>query len=142
MTKGERLRSFTKKIHKFCETHQDDKELAPFVNQLAKYNKEWGELVMKVGGSAMQNPDELGAASVDFLMYSGYVVLGYFWAQAAVTAHKALKTDTTDSNFYLAKIKTARFYFDRMLPKTRGYVATMNTGADNLMALEAEHFSF
>jgi len=142
MTKGERLRSFTKKIHKFCETHQDDKELAPFVNQLAKYNKEWGELVMKVGGAAMQNPDELGAASVDFLMYSGYVVLGYFWAQAAVTAHKALQTDTTDRNFYLAKIKTARFYFDRMLPKTRGYVATMNTGADNLMALDAEHFSF
>jgi len=142
MTKGERLRKYTKKMHKFCEINKENKEIAPFINQLEKYNKEWGELVMKVGGSAMQNPDELGAASVDFLMYSGYVVLAYFWAQAALTANEALKINTDDKDFYQAKIKTARFFFERMLPKTRGYVATMNSGADNLMSLEAEHFSF
>jgi alkylation response protein AidB-like acyl-CoA dehydrogenase len=142
MTKGERLRNYTKKMDQFCEDNKDNQDVAAFVNQLSKYSKEWGDLVTKVGGSAMQNPDEMGAASVDFLMYSGYVVLAYFWAQAAVTAHEALKTNEADKDFYLAKIKTARFFFERMLPKTRGYVATMNSGAENLMALEAEHFSF
>ena len=97
---------------------------------------------MKVGGSAMQNPDELGAASVDFLMYSGYLVLGFYWAQAVAVADKKLKEGTTEEDFYKAKITTARFFFQRMLPKTRGYVATMNTGAANLMDLDAEHFSF
>ena len=141
-TKGERLRKYTKKIHKFCEANIDNPVLNEFVTELQKYNKEWGELVMKVGGSAMQNPDELGAASVDFLMYSGYLVLGFYWAQAVAVADNKLKEGTTEEDFYKAKISTARFFFQRMLPKTRGYVATMNTGAANLMDLDAEHFSF
>ena len=142
MTQGERLRNFTKKIHKFCEANKENAVMAEFTEALTTHNKEWGELVMTVGGAAMENPDELGAASVDFMMYSGYVVLAYFWAQAAAVAQKALDEGTTEVDFYNAKIKTARFFFKRLLPKTRGYVATMNTGADALMDLDAEHFVF
>ena len=142
MNKGENLRSFTKKIHEFCQTHENNPAMEEFVKELNKYNKEWGQLVMKIGGSAMKNPDELGAASVDFLMYSGYVVLSYFWAQAAAVALNALEHETAEEDFYNAKIITARFFFQRMLPKSQGYLATMNSGAANLMDLDAQHFSF
>ncbi len=146
MNKGEDLRTFTKKIHMFCQSHKGNPKMLEFVSELEKHNKEWGELVMKVGMVAMKNPDELGAASVDFLMYSGYVVLAYFWAQAAEVAFKALETSTREIEgekaFYDTKIKTAQFYFNRLLPKTRGYVATMNTGSKYLMDINAEHFSF
>ena len=142
MTQGERLRHFTKKIHKFCETNKGSTELSEFLEELSAHNKEWGELVMHVGGAAMENPDEVGAASVDFLMYSGYVVLAYFWAQAVTVAQKALDNGTTEEAYYKAKIKTARFYYQRLLPKTRGHVATMKAGADSLMDLDAEHFCF
>ncbi len=142
MNKGENLRSFTKKIHRFCQTHENNPDMQEFIKDLKQYNQEWGQQVMKVGASAMQNPDELGAASVDFLMYSGYVVLSFFWAQAAAVAFEKLEKDSTEKDFYSSKIITARFFFQRMLPKSQGYLATMNSGAANLMDLDARHFSF
>jgi 3-(methylsulfanyl)propanoyl-CoA dehydrogenase len=140
--KGVNLMNYTKKIHAFCKANQENPAVAQFTSELSKHSKEWGELAMQIGGATMKNPDEMGAASVDFLMYSGYVVLAYYWAQAAVVADKTLKAGTTEENFYKAKISTAKFYFQRLLPKARGHVATMNSGADNLMELDAEHFSF
>jgi len=141
-TQGKRLTNYTKTINAFCEANQENPVAAEFISELAKHTKEWGELTMKIAGGAMKNPDELGAASVDFLMYSGYVVLAYYWAQAAIVADKALEAGTSEEDFYKAKITTAQFYFQRLLPKTRGHVATMNSGAANLMELDAEHFSF
>ncbi len=142
MNNGVNFKNFTKKIHDFCNVNKDNQAMNEFVEELSKYNKEWGQLVMKVGVSAKENPDEMGAASVDFLMYSGYVVLAYFWAQAALVAHKALNEDKGEQDFYRSKISTARFYFQRMLPKNQGHMATMTSGASNLMELDAEHFSF
>ena len=45
---------------------------------------------MEIGEAAMENPDEAGAAAVDYLMYSGYVTLAYFWARMAVIARRRL----------------------------------------------------
>jgi len=92
---------------------------------------------------AMSDADEVGAASVDYLMYSGYIVLAYMWAMAQATALRALsREDCSEPDFYRAKLITCDFYFDRILPRTRTLVATMDAGADSLMALDAEHFSF
>ncbi len=141
-TKGERLKAFTNDISNFCESNSGAENMNEFITDLQKHNKEWGQLAMKIGGAANKNPDELGAASVDFLMYSGYVTLSYFWAQAAAVAFKKLADGTTEQDFYNAKIDTARFFFQRMLPRTRGYVATMNSGAANLMKIHPDHFAF
>ena len=60
----------------------------------------------------------------------------------ADTAQQKLAQGSDDKAFYEAKIRTARFYFQRILPRTRALVETMQSGADNLMGLEDEHFSF
>ncbi len=96
-------------------------------------NKEWGELTMKVGMAAMKDREEVGAASVDYLMYSGYACLAYFWADMARLAAEKLAAGTSEEAFYTAKLQTARFYFQRILPRTRTHVATMLSGANNLM---------
>jgi hypothetical protein len=90
---------------------------------------------------AIQNRDEVGAASVDYLMYSGYVVLGYMWALMAKTAQEKIDSGASD-DFYQAKLKTADFYFNRILPRTRALVETMTSGSDDLMSLDEEHFVF
>ena len=113
---GKLLMGFTKLIHQFCEEHKDN-GVGAFVEPLAYYNKEWGELTMKIGEAAMENPDEAGAAAVDYLMYAGYVTLAYFWAQMAAVAHEKLEEGGDDKAFYEAKIHTAHFYFDRILPR-------------------------
>jgi alkylation response protein AidB-like acyl-CoA dehydrogenase len=142
MTQGEALKGFTKVVHKFCQAESDNVDLQPFTKALVELNKEWGEITMQIGMKAMQNRDEVGAASVDYLMYSGYVVLAYFWAQMVKTAQAKLAADEGDTAFYQAKITTARFYFERILPRTRSLVVTMQSGADNLMSMEQEHFAF
>jgi hypothetical protein len=97
---------------------------------------------MKIGAAAMQNRDEVGAASVDYLMYSGYAVLGYFWARSALVAQQKLAEGSEDKAFYEAKLATARFYFKRILPRTRSLAETMLAGADSLMELDEEDFVF
>ncbi|AQQ67362.1 acyl-CoA dehydrogenase [Microbulbifer agarilyticus] len=142
MTQGELLRNFTKVVHKFCQAELDNEALAPYVTKLQELNKEWGELTMNVGVKAMENPDEVGAASVDYLMYSGYAVQAYLWALAAKVANEKLAEGTSEEDFYRSKLATARFYFDRILPRTATHAAAMQSGADNLMSLDAEHFVF
>lgn len=142
MTQGETLKLFTKKIHLFCKEQQDNEQLKAFIEPLAKLNKEWGELTMGIGMKAMQNKDEVGAASVDYLMYSGYTTLAWFWARMALTAQQALDAGTDEADFYKAKIATAQFYYQRILPRTRSLAATIQAGGDSLMQLDAEHFAF
>jgi len=141
MSQGESLKSFTKIVHKYCQTEADNEALKEFTGPLSELNKEWGELTMKIGMQAMQNRDEVGAASVDYLMYSGYAVFAYLWARMAQTAQQKLAEGSSETAFYESKLHTARFFFQRILPRTRALAVTMQSGADNLMALNDEHFS-
>ena len=141
-TGGELLRNFTKQVHKFCKARQDNEALAPFIAPLQKANGQWGELTMQIGAKAMENPDEVGAASVDFTMFSGYVVLAYMWAQMIDIAQARLAEGTSDKAFYEAKIATGRFYFERILPRIEGHAAAACAGADSVMALDDEAFAF
>ncbi|MEM8594667.1 MAG: acyl-CoA dehydrogenase C-terminal domain-containing protein [Pseudomonadota bacterium] len=136
---GELLRGVTKIIHKYCEANKDDALLAPFVESLAARNKEWGEVTMTVGAAAMENPDEVGAASVDYLMFGGYVILGYLWSKMAQISQA--KIDAGDNNpLYFSKVHTAKFYFDRIMPRTNVHLQAMKTGSANLMDIQEEHF--
>ena len=142
MTQGASLKQFTKLVHGFCKENADNADMKEFIEPLAKLNKEWGDLTMKIGMTSMQNRDEVGSASVDYLMYSGYVTLAYLWAQMAKVAQTNLAAGTTEEDFYGAKVKTARFYFQRILPRTATHAIGMVAGADSLMSLDEEHFAF
>ncbi len=140
MTQGESMKPFTKEVHKFCKAHADNDQLSEFIKPLAALNKEWGELTMQVGMKAMQNPEEVGAASVDYLMYSGYACLAYFWADMARTAQEALSAGTTEEGFYKAKIQTARFFYQRLLPRAQMHKTCMESGASTLLDIAEEDF--
>ncbi|MEK1908312.1 MAG: acyl-CoA dehydrogenase C-terminal domain-containing protein, partial [Pseudomonas sp.] len=127
-------------VHKFCQTNEGNEAIKGLVEPLAKLNKEWGDLTMKVGMAAMKDREEVGAASVDYLMYSGYACLAYFWADMARLAAEKIAAGTADEAFYKAKLQTARFYFQRILPRTRTHAETMLSGATNLMEMDEAHF--
>lgn len=142
MTQGESLKRFTKKVHLFCKENGDNKELSEFIEPLAAFNKEWGDLTMKLGSAAMKDREEVGAASYDYLMYSGYGVLAYLWAEMAEVAQRKLQEGTSEQAFYEAKLQSARFYFQRMLPRAKAHADAMTSGAGNLMDISEEHFAF
>ena len=137
---GALLQNFTREIHHFCKDNAEVAELKEFVEPLQSLNKKWGELTLHIGTKAMENADEAGAASVDYLMFSGYACLAYFWAKAAVKAQAALALETSESEFYQAKLITAQFYYQRILPRTSACEAAILSGADNVMSLGVDAF--
>jgi alkylation response protein AidB-like acyl-CoA dehydrogenase len=142
MSQGESLKRFTKVVHKFCQSLEGNEELGDMVTALAEANKEWGEVTMQVGMKAMSNREEVGGAAVDYLMYSGYITLAYYWLRMAKTAQDALGAGTDEQDFYKAKIKMAGFYFARILPRIAGHKQAMLNGVDSIMALEDDQFAF
>lgn len=109
--------------------------------RLEALSKEWGELALGIGGKAQADLEEVGAASVDFLMYSGYAVLATCWGQVALAAEAGLQAADADEDFLQGKLATARFYFERLLPRSAAHKAAMESGAANLMNLNAQALS-
>ena len=140
MTQGETMRIFTRKVHKFCKAHEGNEKIEAFVQPLAALNKEWGDMTMQIGMKAMQDREEVGGAAYDFLMYSGYMCLAYFWADMARVAQEVLDAGTTEESFYTAKIQTATFFYQRLLPRVQMHKACIESGVGNLLAMEEEDF--
>ncbi|MFT4941407.1 MAG: alkylation response protein AidB-like acyl-CoA dehydrogenase [Paraglaciecola sp.] len=137
---GELLNVFVKEIRDYCVSVRDKSQFAAWSNAIDTHLDEWQQLTRDVSKRAATNPEELGAASVDYLMYSGYVVVGYFWLRMAVSAQQKLDEGTSDVDFYQAKLHTTKFYFDRLLSRTRSLASAMGSGADNLMSMTEEQF--
>ena len=137
---GKMLMAFTSIIDEFCAANTDEED-AVFVDTLNAYKDEWLGLSLKIGEAAMENPDEAGAAAVDYLMYSGYVTLAYFWARMAVIAREKIAAADGDTSYYEGKLMTAKFYFDRLLPRTASLKKTIESGAENLMQMPEELFA-
>jgi alkylation response protein AidB-like acyl-CoA dehydrogenase len=133
---GVGLRQQLGTIEAFCREHAENKALREFILPLAEKAKEWGDLTLEIGKRAVANPDEIGAASVDYLFYSGYVVLAYWWARAAATSDSGNYAE----DFKTAKRETARFYFARILPRTLTHAAAIRSGASTLVALDSALF--
>ncbi|UXJ52163.1 acyl-CoA dehydrogenase C-terminal domain-containing protein [Pseudomonas citronellolis] len=140
-SQGKLLLGFTKLVHQLCQANAEHPQLKAQVAQLAALNRQWGELTQKVGMAAMKNPDEVGAAAVDYLMFSGYVTLGYFWLRMALVARQKLEEGAAEAGFYQAKLATADFYFARLLPRAAAHLAAVEAGGETLMRLSAEQFA-
>lgn len=106
---------------------------------------EWLKLTYQIAAKARGgDKDALGVASVDYLMYAGYVSMAQQWLKMEATAAVALDKGASGSeaDFYEAKIKTSRFFFDNMLPRTRSLATTMFTPTESVMGLDEAHFNF
>lgn len=141
MTQGETLKAFTQVVHRFCQAQANNEALQAFIDPLAKLNTEWGEITMQVGMAALQDREEVGAAAVDYLMYSGYACLAYFWADMARVAAEKLAAGTEEEGFYRAKLQTARFYYQRLLPRTQAHKAALLAGAAGLLEMAEDEFA-
>lgn len=133
MTQGRPLMAFINEINEFCETHKDNSALQALLPTLKGKTEEWGKVTMEIGAKAMENPEEINAACVDYLMYSGYISYAYLWAQAVLVASDALNTGDNDKDFYQSKLYTAQFFYQRLLPRTESLKTTMLSGVNNVL---------
>ena len=133
---GAKLRAFGDIVKTFVEEHGVNPAMQEFVNPLGDIGDKVGKLTMEIGMKAMQNQDEVGAASVPYQRVVGHMVFAYFWTRMAKIALE--KQDQDD--FYKAKLATARFYFAKLLPETAGYIRQARAGVASLNEMQDDWF--
>jgi alkylation response protein AidB-like acyl-CoA dehydrogenase len=134
---GAGLKHFLEEISTFCQEGASNTALGEFIAPMAIVTREWSELTQEIAKRAQNNPEEIGAAAVDYLFYSGYVSLAYCWARSVA----ALADSSASADFKDAKRHTARFYFTRILPRIHAHGAAIRAGADTLMAMPESQFA-
>ncbi|WP_070090689.1 MULTISPECIES: acyl-CoA dehydrogenase C-terminal domain-containing protein [Pseudomonas] len=131
---GAFYRLFSDEIRQFIASA--GAELGEFTQPLAAALEQLDGLTEWVMEQAKGNPNEIGAASVEYLQAFGYVAYGYMWALMA----RAARAGDGDEAFYDAKLGTARFYFARLLPRVDSLVASVKAGSETLYLLDAAQF--
>ena len=107
---------------------------------ITKLAIKWRYLAYRMAMRAKKNPDNVGASSVDFLMYSGYTYMAFMWAQMSFAAHKQLAAGEGDKNFLESKLHTAEFFFERILPRADAHAKTLSANLESLMAMPTSYF--
>ncbi|MCF8154511.1 MAG: acyl-CoA dehydrogenase C-terminal domain-containing protein [Rhodoferax sp.] len=133
---GATLRKFGKLVGKLVEEEGVNEKMAEFITPIAILGDQMTKFTTEIGFKGFQNPDEVGAAAVDYLRVAGHLVFGYFWARMAQVALREIGAGNNDP-FYLAKLQTARFYFAKLFPETATLMRTARTGAKVLMDTDA-----
>ena len=128
---GVGFRHFLEEVSAFCQQHAADEALQTFITPLAVATRNWSDLTLKLAARVQGNPEELGAAAVDYLYYSGYVALAYLWARSVAAADSG----THSAAFRQAKRDTATFYFARILPRCLTHQAAIEAGVDTLPSI-------
>lgn len=137
---GRYLRRFFHPVSAYIEEHQANAELQEFIFPLAKAFAKLQQSTAIIAQKGLKNPLEAGAASVDYLRHFALVAMGYMWIQMVEVAQAKLEEGAGDKKFYEAKIKTARFFFARMLPEADWHFKAVMAGADTLMAHDEDEF--
>ena len=123
-----------------AETHlfaRADPVVRDFTLPLAELLANLEHVTQELAVRALADRDEVGAAAVDYLRLLGHLTYAYLWARMAKRAsEQSLAADP----FYSAKLATARFYFQRLLPETASLLLSIRSGAENLLTLPAEAF--
>ncbi len=141
-TQGPGLKRFIAMMNELAEelAGHDDAFVAGTAAVLKAKAADWDALAGALMGKAMENLDEVGAASVDFLFYSGYLCLAYCWARIARTAADAVTGGAAEDPYLESKLAAAKFYYARLLPRAATHKTAIEAGAESLMSGSIDTF--
>ena len=137
---GKHALAFFDLVKTFCKENSDIEPMDAFVTPLKKASKDLQAAAMYFMQNGLKNPNDALAGSNDFMHMFGHVCLGLMWAKMAKAALFALDNKATDTEFYLTKLTTGRYYMARQLPATALHLERITSGADTVMELEASAF--
>jgi alkylation response protein AidB-like acyl-CoA dehydrogenase len=137
---GRLVRRFFELVKADIDAAAENEAVADFAKSVGASLYQLQKATTTLAERAFANPDEAGAAATDYLHLMGYVATGWQWLKMATVASAKLAAGTGDKRFNEAKIKTARFYFARLLPEAATLLAAIQSGAQPIMAFADEEF--
>ncbi len=135
---GRLLRRFFHPVQAYIEEGMAKPELAEFVAPLAKNLGRLQQATLWIAQQGLKDPEEAGAAASDYLNLFAYTALAYLWCRMAEVSLAKLDDDPT--GFHEAKLATARFFFQRLLPKSSGHFSAIMAGKAPIMAMKEAAF--
>jgi acyl-CoA dehydrogenase len=130
--------AFFNEVQAYLKEHANDAAMKPYVVPVGTALGHLQQATMWFMQNAIATPDNAGAGATDYMHLFGLVVLGYMWCQIAEVAHDKLAGD--ERARMNAKLVTARFFVERMLPETATHLARIQSGSAAMMELPAEAF--
>ena len=135
---GRAVMSFFNEVGSYIKEKGADDKMKPYVTPLGAALGHLQQASMWFMQNAMAKPDNAGAGATDYMHLFGLVVLGYMWARIAEAA--LAKSGNGAESTMKAKLVTARFFMERMLPETATRLARITAGAGSVMELADEAF--
>ncbi len=133
------INTFFAELDSFVEENSGDAELKPYVDGLAEVKAKLQRATNWLVEKGLENFDNAGAASTDYMHLFGLTCFAYMWARMAKTAQTHI-ADGADDPVYASKLTTAKYFVERWLPQADAHLARVESGAETLMSLDAEAF--
>ncbi len=112
------------------ETNLDNEKMKPFVDTL-NYNlkilKKFSDWTID---KIKTNKDDVSAAANDYLKTLGYISLAFAWVKVLTVSFKDFEEN---KKFHEDKINTAKFYFEKVLPRAEQHYKSAISGSSNIM---------
>lgn len=137
---GATVQSFFAMIEEEIASAKENAELADLATRLEKALGEQKAATGWFMQNAMANPNNLGAGAYNYMHIMGIVSLGFMWLKMAKAADAKLAEGAEDKAFYEAKLVSARYYGERVLPDAGALRRKLEAGSENMMALNEDAF--
>ena len=137
---GRAITAFFGEVQGYIKDHAGEAALKPYLDPLAKSLGHVQQAVMWFMQNAMTKPDNAGAGSTDFMHMFGLVALAYMWCRIVEATNAKLASGGGDKAKLKAKLVTATFFMERMLPETATQLVRIQAGSASMMELPAEAF--
>ena len=137
---GRALMAFFNEVQGYIKDKGGDDQMKPFVTPLGNALGHLQQASMWFMQNAMAKPDNAGAGSYDYMHLFGLVALGYMWCRIAEAVIAKLPKANGATPRYSAKLVTARFFMERMLPETAAHLVRITSGAASMMDMPEEQF--
>ncbi len=125
---GNIINNFMEMVKSECDSKSEkvqifSKQLGYYLGILSKFNS-W------IAGKSNEGKDDVSAAANDYLKTLGYISLAFSWIKVLEVSYKEYDSN---KDFYEDKINTAKFYFDKVLPRSEYHYKSAITGSSNIM---------
>jgi acyl-CoA dehydrogenase len=137
---GRAVMAFFNEVGAYIKEKSTDEKMKGYVTPLGVALGHLQQASMWFMQNGLAKPDNAGAGATDYMHMFGLVALGYMWCKIADASLAKLPTANGGAARFNAKLTTARFFMERMLPETAAHLARIQAGAGSTMELPDEAF--
>ncbi len=137
---GKTVTAFFNEVAASVKDCSADEALKPYAEPVGAALGDLQKATMWFMQNAMAKPDNAGAGSTDYMHLMGLVAQGYMLLLIAKAALAKKASDADAAVWMDAKILTAKFFMERILPESAAHLARISSGADTMMAMPEEAF--